>query len=131
MIPAGSTHTPSGALRLAAIAGPPSPAYAAVPLPATVVMIPGVPVGTPGGRAATLRIRWFPVSAMYRLPAPSAAAPCGNESCAVVAGPPSPLYAAPPAPAKKVTVPAGVSLRIRLDWRSTIYTLSDESTVTP
>ena len=48
---------------VAAVAWPPSPENPAVPVPATVVMMP-VP-------AATLRIRLLPESAMYRLPAAS------------------------------------------------------------
>ena len=40
--------------------------------------------------AATLRILWLFVSAMYRMPEASRAMPLGKFSCALIAGPPSP-----------------------------------------
>ncbi len=39
-LPAASTATPPGSLRVALVAGPPSPENPTLPLPATVVMIP-------------------------------------------------------------------------------------------
>jgi len=51
MLPLSATATPLGYLRLASVAGPPSPEYAHLPLPATVVMMPA---------ASTLRIRLLP-----------------------------------------------------------------------
>ena len=59
----------------------------------------GVPVAstTPpaemlgAGAGVKRRMRWLPVSAMYRLPEPSTATPAGLLSRAAVAVPPSPL----------------------------------------
>jgi hypothetical protein len=66
MFPAASTAMAIGVSNIAAVACPPSPAKSAVPLPATVVMMP---------LAETFRIRLFPVSAMKRFPEPSTAIP--------------------------------------------------------
>ena len=85
--PAPSIATPSGEFRPALVAAPPSPPYPVAPVPATVV-ITAVP-------AATLRIRLFPVSAMYRFPEASNTAPCGLRSPPLVASPPS--FTPPPA----------------------------------
>jgi len=69
MLPPSSTVTPRGALRAASVADRPSPANAAAPFPATVVIRPEV---------ETLRMRWLKVSAMKRFPAESSAhAPAG------------------------------------------------------
>src|SRR6266545_2152221 len=86
-LPAPSTATPpQGRLqfprvRAALVAGPPSPEYSGLPLPATVVMIP---------LGEILRMRLLRESAMNRLPAPSTAGPTGEDSCAPMAGLPSP-----------------------------------------
>ena len=53
--PAGSTANPWGQWRVAAPAGPPSPEYAACPVPTSVVTAP---------RESTRRTRWLNVSAM-------------------------------------------------------------------
>jgi hypothetical protein len=50
-LPAASNATPVGWLRLALVAGPPSPEKSSAPVLATVVMMPVV--------AATLRTRWL------------------------------------------------------------------------
>ena len=86
MLPAPSTATPLGLFSWAAVAGPPSPLNPASPVPAAVLMTPA---------ESTLRIRWLAVSAMKRLPAPSAATPLGNLSRAEVAGPLSPTSREP------------------------------------
>ena len=56
-MPALSTTTPRGRFSCADVAGPPSPLSPAVPLPATVLMLPS---------AATLRTRWLFPSVMKR-----------------------------------------------------------------
>jgi hypothetical protein len=53
----------------------------------------------------TLRIRLFPSSAMYRLPAESTATPPGLANWALVAGPLSPLKPGIPSPATVVITP--------------------------
>src|ERR1051325_5056857 len=70
MLPSKSTATPHGALNLACAAGPSANPCS---LPATVVV---APVG------ATLRILWFLVSAMYKLPSVSSAIPDGPSNLA-------------------------------------------------
>ena len=57
--PSGPNAMSNGVRSRAAVAWPPSPVFPAVPVPATVEMMP------PG---VTLRILWFPESAMKRLP---------------------------------------------------------------
>src|SRR5258706_374085 len=81
-LPAASTSTASGKHNSALVAGPPSPEKPACPLPATVLIVPLV---------STLRIRWSPESAMYRLRPASTATPHGTPNRALVAGPPSPF----------------------------------------
>ena len=98
MSPRGSTATRTGENKAAEVAGPPSPP---LPPPATVLIMP----------CETLRIRAFPVSAMYRFPAESTAIPYGDCNVADVAGPLSPKPLLPP-PAKVVIVPP-LTLRIR------------------
>ena len=103
-LPTPSTATPAGKNSRAAVAGPPSPLKPLLPVPATVVMTPAV---------STLRIRWFHVSAMKRLPAPSTATSAGKNSRAAVAGLPSPLNPWLPKPATVVMTPAESTLRTR------------------
>ena len=88
------------------LAGAPAPApdalpardaKAGTPVPATVEMMP------PG---VTLRILWFPESAMNRLSAESNASRTGALSRAAVAGPPSPVLPAVPVPAMVVIEPS-------------------------
>jgi hypothetical protein len=57
------------------------------------------PPAPPAGQPLTSRIRWFPVSATTRPPAPSSATPHGVTSEALVAGPPSPENPKGPPPA--------------------------------
>ena len=66
MFPVVSTATPAGLCSCAARAGPWSPLKPRSPVPATVVMVP---------ERSTRRMRWFPKSAMKRLPEPSTATP--------------------------------------------------------
>src|ERR1700683_507561 len=80
IFPEASTATPEGLFNDAEVAGPPSPDKPAVPLPATVVMIP---------LAETFRIRLLPESAMKRFPEASTATSAGPND-AEVASPPSP-----------------------------------------
>src|SRR5437764_638988 len=109
-LPAASTATSLGILNSAEVAGPPSPLNPSLPLPAIVVMVPAV---------STLRIRRFPASAMYTLPAGSTATPLGSYNEAEVAGPPSPLNPCLPLPAMVLMIPAVLTLRIRLPPGST------------
>ena len=60
-IPNESIAIPSVSVRIADVASPPSPLIKSPP--ATVVIVIVVVVAT-----ATLRMRWFPVSAMYKFP---------------------------------------------------------------
>ncbi len=98
--PAPSTSRSMGLSSLAAVAGPPSPEYPNLPVPATVVMTPEV---------STLRILWLSRSAMKRLPEESTATPEGRESSADVAAPPSPEYPARPVPATVEMSPAAAA----------------------
>src|SRR5437667_213783 len=123
-LPLASSATATGLLRLALVAAPPSPAKAELPLPATVVMIPVA--------ASTLRIRWLPESAMYRLPLASSATPDGTQTLALVAAPPSPAKVLMPLPATVVMIAvAAVTLRIRWLAYSAMYRLPPASTATP
>jgi hypothetical protein len=54
-LPSGSTATPIGSLKLAAVAGPPSPESPNQPVPATVLIVPS---------ANTRRTRSLPASAI-------------------------------------------------------------------
>src|ERR1039457_3865884 len=120
-LPALSTATSLGWFSSAAVAGPPSPLKPAVPLPATVLIVPA---------AVTFRMRLLP-SAMKRLPALSTAMPAGWNSSAEVAGPPSPLKPAVPLPATVLIVPAAVTFRMRLLVSSAMKRLPALSTATP
>ncbi len=102
--PALSNVRRCGWLNSALVAGPPSPEDPAVPLPATVVMMPLLSI---------LRIRLFRESAIYTLPAPSRATPIGRFRLAEVAGPPSPENPAVPVPAMVEMIPAELTLRMR------------------
>jgi hypothetical protein len=53
------TATPVGLCSFASVAGPPSPANPAAPVPATVVIVPA---------GSMRRMRWFAASAMKTLP---------------------------------------------------------------
>src|SRR5215475_695119 len=92
--------------RHACVAGPPSPQNQAVPLPATVLMMPS---------AVTFRSRALTGSEMYRSPAGVSMIPSANTQPAD-AGPPSPVLAQtlglPPGPGTTVcTTPSVVTLR--------------------
>src|SRR5579871_1826667 len=119
--PAESIATPHGSPNCALVAGPPSPEYPDWPFPATVLM-------TPLGE--TFRTRLFMESAMYKLPDASTATLCGENNCALVAGPPSPEK--PP-----MVVPATVEItpfetfRTRLVVASAMNRFPAESTATP
>src|SRR4051812_37171948 len=91
--PSESTATAQGLNSSALVAGPPSPKNPAVPLPATVVMIPLAP---------TFRTLLLPGSAIYKFPLASTATLCGNDSPALVAAPLSPEYPGKPLPATVV-----------------------------
>src|SRR6185437_9760153 len=107
-LPPESSATSVGLLRPALVAGPLSPEKPATPFPATVLMMPS---------GVTLRMRWLPVSAMYRLPEESTANPaCALErfKAALVAAPPSPEKPFVLLPATVLIAPAAVILRIRL-----------------
>ena len=121
-LPAPSSATPLGPLKLALVAGLPSPLNLRVPLPATVVMIP---------EGSTLRMRWLARSAMKKLPLPSTATPLGKAKPALVAGAPSPLKPEMPLPATVVMMPEVSTLRMRLLFRSAMKRLPAPSTATP
>src|SRR5580704_7409284 len=82
--PAPFADTLTGPFRVAFVAKPPSPVCAAVPVPAIVVIIRGVPV-------SILRITLLSVSATYRLPFASMSSPAGQFRVESTAGPPSPV----------------------------------------
>src|ERR1022692_977423 len=121
-LPKASTATPYGTLSCASVAGPPSPLNPAVPVPATVVIIPP---------ADTFRIRWLPASAMNRLPAASTNTPAGLDIWAAMARPPSPLNPAVPVPATVVIIPPADTFRIRELLVSDEHRLPNASTATP
>src|SRR5437763_6373376 len=87
----------------AAVASPPSPLNPEVPLPAIVLMSPTV---------STLRIRLFPRSAMYTLPAGSTPTTLGPFNDAEVAGPPSPSNSYVPLPALVLMILSVFYLRL-------------------
>src|ERR1035441_6326372 len=103
-LPKASKAMPSGFDRLALKAKPPSPAYAAVPFPTTVVMVP---------LASTLRMRLLHWSSIYRFLDESKVMRGGLHRLALVAAPPSPEYPEIPLPATVVMMPLVVTLRIR------------------
>jgi hypothetical protein len=122
--PLGSTATPSGEEKAAAV--PMASANAAAPLPASVVTTP------PG---VTARTRWLAASATTALPLASTATPAGLLNCALV---PAPLAKAPQAkplqpaePASEVTTPEGLTLRRRWLKESATSTAPLGSTATP
>ena len=108
-LPEPSTATPVGVLKLALVAGPPSPLKPLTPFPATVVMTPV--------SAATRLMRPLAQSAMSTLPPPSTATPRGYDKLALVAGSLSPLkppYGPPkPFPATVVMTPVAI-VRVRI-----------------
>ena len=95
-------------------------AKAAAPLPANVVTTPP---------AAILRMRLFPESPMKTFPAVSTATPRGALKEAPVPVPSA--NAADPLPARVLTTPPGVTLRMRLLAESATNTLPMESVDTP
>src|SRR5215471_12288771 len=118
----------------ASVAGPASPFMGghpgALPLPATVVIVPS---------GETLRTRTLAESAMNRFPAVSMATLVGKESAALMAGPLSPSgrhvdgpeHRGPPTPATVVMVPSLETLRTRLAPVSAMYKLPAESAANP
>ena len=84
LVPAGFTAMPDGRHSEVLVAATPLvTVLEQVPLPAMVLMTPVA--------NTTSRTTLLPVSAMYRLPAPSTATPVGASSSALLAGPLSPL----------------------------------------
>src|SRR5262249_30956005 len=81
---------PEGFESWAEVAGPPSPRKPAMPMPATVEIVPSV---------ATFLTRWPSNSEMYTFPAASTATLRGVISWALMAGPPSPVDPFSPVPA--------------------------------
>src|SRR5437764_334599 len=94
-----STVTVLGTFIVAKVAAAPSPVVDAVPVPATVVMIPDV---------STLRILLLPLSAMYPLPKLSKATSQGALKVADVAAPVSPVEPVVPVPAQVVMTPVAM-----------------------
>ena len=84
ILPWRVTFTSLGKGTPALVAWPPSPEKTDSPFPATVVMIPVL--------KSTLRIRWFPVSAIYMFSFKSTETPSGKFRDALVASPKSPVY---------------------------------------
>src|ERR1035438_10504884 len=117
-----STRTPFGWFKDAEIAGPGIPAKVAIPLPATVEMMP---------LADTFRIRWFSVSAMKRFPEASTAIPVGRFNDAKFAAPPSPANLKSPLPAMVEMMPLAETFRIRSLRESAIKRFPEASTATP
>src|ERR1700757_221154 len=93
-LPALSTATPTGLLRLALVAGPPSPENPCVPLPATTVRIP-----------AAVTFTTVPFDATYRFPDPSIATDPYGAIGAVVATSVAP--GPPPANVVIICAPTG------------------------
>src|ERR1035437_82320 len=114
-VPAESVAQALGPFNCASPAAPPSPAYPADQLPATVWNTP------PGGRFS---IRELPVSAIYRFPPRSVHTACGPFS--------GPGWApGVPVPATPSNWWAAVTCTIRLLDASAITTLPAASIVTP
>src|SRR5436189_4973687 len=103
MLFAESTNREVGPFRLASVAGPPSPEYPNVPLPATVEIIPA---------GVIFRMREFPSSPNNKLPAPSNTMVEGESIIAEAAGPPSPLKPHTVVPANLTIIPFELILRI-------------------
>src|SRR3984893_16444814 len=102
-----STATPEGRLRSADVAGPPLPVCPAVPVPATVVIIP----------LLTSRTFCEVGSAMNTFPEASTAIAVGDDSCALVGDPPSPQF--PVEGEQGVPLPANVLMFPALTSRTT------------
>jgi len=98
-----STQTPLGEWSSALVAGPLSPLYPAVPLPATVTILPP-------GPPTTSRMTLLPASAMKILPEASRKTELGKLSSALVAGPLSPVYPAVPFPATEAISPVAAEI---------------------
>src|SRR5437764_969547 len=94
--PDESTATAVGPFNCALVAAPPSPEYPGAPVPAIVEITPP---------DDTSRTRWFPVSAINRLPNESTATAAGLFNTAEMACPPSPANPAVPFPATVEIVP--------------------------
>ena len=97
-------------------------AHAALPLPAKVKTVPL-------GRMS--RMRLFCVSPTKTFPLPSAATPDGLRNVASLIPTPLAKGVELPLPARVVTVPRGVILRMRLLPESATYTTPAESTARP
>src|ERR1035441_2918214 len=108
-----------GKFREALVAAPPSPAKDALPLPATVVIMPF---------ALTLRMRLLSESAMNRFPLESTATPFGEYNAALVAAPPSPEKPMLALPATVTIVPFAFILRTRQFNQSVRNRLDRKST---
>jgi len=80
-VPSGAAQTSAGASSRASVAGPPSPAQPARPVPAIVWMVPS---------GSTCRTRWCPGSARIRAPPAVWNRPVGRPSTPSRAGRPSP-----------------------------------------
>jgi len=97
---------PSGANNWACVAGPSSPPNPAVPVPATVEILPS---------GDTFRTTDHRTSEKNKLPAGSRTRPIGIPMEAKVAGPPSPLQPFFPFPAIVLILPSGSTRRIRVE----------------
>ena len=120
MLPTASEANPLGELKVAS-----------VPVPLRLPDTPALPANvltTPDG--VILRIKLLPGSATYRLPAASVVNPSGYLKVASV---PVPLRlpVTPAFPAKVLTTPDWVILRIKLLYWSATYTLPAASVATP
>ena len=117
-LPCASTATPVGALNFAEV---PTPLVSAcvLPSPASVTT---VPLGD------TTRMAWFSVSATYRLPCASTAAPFGPLN---LADGPWPSRKPLVLPASFVTVPLGNTTRMTWLDVSHTYTVPEASTAMP
>ena len=89
-------------------------------------VLPAKVVTTPAG--VILRIRSLPISDTYRLPSKSKLSPYGELNVALV---PVPSVEPDVLPAKVVTTPSGVIIRIRLLSVSATYTFPTESHTRP
>ena len=115
-LPSAPREIPQGIVRRASRAGPPSPSYPAIPVPAKVERVPS------GWIRRTRALRG---SVTRAPPSGSATTACGTIPAAV-AGPPSPEKRASPFPAIVVMVPSGAIRRTRLlPWSATRIPPSD------
>jgi hypothetical protein len=117
--PAESIATPIGVLKLALVA---IPSTDPAELPTIVVTTPSDVI---------LRTRWLIPSATYTFPAESTVTPLGALKVALVPVPFADPVKLDKLPAKVVTTPADVILRIRLLPVSPTYTFPAESNATP